>query len=68
MKLFKIFNIKSKEEKEAERIAKEEYESREIRGWCGKCGGAVELEDRWCKQVGKYYHKKCWKEMVRSVR
>jgi hypothetical protein len=52
--------IKAQEEKEA-------YDNREIRGYCGNCGKIIELDESWTKQVGKHYHRKCWKEMVKSA-
>lgn len=70
MSILNIFKRKPKktpEEIAAEQKAKEEYESREIRGYCGNCGKAIELGEPWTKQVGKHYHRNCWKEMVKSA-
>jgi hypothetical protein len=73
MKLFNFFKPKPKlspeqekellEQMEQQRIEKEKFDNREIRGYCGHCDTIIELGDPWTKQLGKHYHRKCWKEV-----
>jgi len=41
--------------------------NREIRGYCANCGKIIEIGEPWTKQVGNHYHRRCWKEMVKSA-
>jgi len=64
---FKEKKEKAKQEAEQKAVEKEAYESREIRGYCGNCGKAIELGEPWTKLVGQHYHRQCWKEMKKSA-
>jgi len=46
-------------------IQPEKTKEVEIRGYCGHCNGIITLEERYTKQQGVYYHKLCWREMVK---
>jgi len=75
MNIFNIFKRKAtlspeqekaKQEAEAQALAaKEAYDNREIRGYCGQCEKIIEIGEPWTKQLGKHYHRACWK-MVRK--
>jgi hypothetical protein len=62
----KIFELKEKEEIKQEEVVaevpKEDWKE------CFYCKEMITKEDRWAKQQGKYFHKKCYKEMIRSFK
>ena len=48
-------------------IVQPEPLEQESRGKCNYCQKEVYLEDKYSKQLGQYYHRKCWKEVVKST-
>jgi hypothetical protein len=68
MGIFNIFKRKpilSPEQEKEAIAAKEAFDNREIRGYCGQCEKIIEIGEPWTKQLGKHYHRACWK-MVRK--
>jgi hypothetical protein len=45
---------------------KEDYENRDIRGYCDSCGIIIEMGEGYTKQQGKYFHRKCWRDMLKQ--
>lgn len=48
-------------------IKPKEPVQREIRWRCDHCGGHIYYDDKYTKQIGKYYHRVCWKEVVKKT-
>lgn len=63
-----LFNFLFKKKKEVESPVQEEaieQEPAKTRGECFYCKNQILEGERWSKQQGKYFHKKCYKELKR---
>jgi len=59
-----IFKSKEKDINPIEELKQEV----EIRGECFSCKEDVMMDERYSKQQGKLFHKKCYKEMMRDFK
>jgi len=68
--LKKLFGSKEKEQPEEtkEEIIQEEPQEQIIRGECWWCKTNVYEDERYAKQQGKLFHKKCYKEAKSQAR
>lgn len=45
----------------------EKPKSTEVRGHCKICSQDIFMDDKYTKQVGDYYHRKCWKDIKKKA-
>ena len=59
--------FKSKKKAEVQEVV-EPVQEVEVRGECFACKQDVMMNERYSKQQGKLFHKKCYKEMLRGFK
>lgn len=66
----RLLGLEKKEEvieQVIEPIVEVKQPSTEVRSTCKICSQVIYMDDKYTKQVGDYYHRKCWKEVKKQA-